>query len=52
MIKLLKKWVRDYVNFCYIMSKNALAVFDMIDSIDEINKDFKDKLIDKSLDKK
>lgn len=52
MIKLLKKWTRGCINFCYIMSKNALAAFDLMDSIDEMNKNFKDKLINKPVDKK
>lgn len=44
MIKLLKKWTRSYVNFCYIISKNALAYLDLMDSIGDINKSFNDKL--------
>jgi hypothetical protein len=52
MIKLVKKWIRGYFNFCYIMSKNALAAFDLMDSIDDMNKNFKDKLIDKPIKKK
>lgn len=44
MIKLVKKWTRSCVNFCYIMSKNALAAFDLMDSIDEINKNFNNKI--------
>lgn len=52
MMKLVKKWIRGYINFCYIMCKNALAAFDMMDSIDEINKNFNDKLINKTVDKK
>jgi hypothetical protein len=34
------------------MSKNALAAFDLMDSIDDMNKNFKDKLIDKPIKKK
>lgn len=44
MIKLFKKWTRGYINFCYIICKNTLAAFDMMDSIDEMNKSFNDKL--------
>lgn len=52
MIKLVKKCIRSYVNFCYIMCKNALAAFDMMDSIDEINKNFNDKIANKTVEKK
>jgi hypothetical protein len=51
-MKSLKKLIRGYFNLCYIISKNALAAFDMMDSIDEMNKNFKDKLINKPIDKK
>ncbi len=52
MIKLVKKCIRGYVNFCYIMCKNALAAFDLMDSIDEMNKNFNDKIVNKPVDKK